>query len=155
MAAVAATTMESASTAAVESATAAEPSAITTAVESAAIATVETFMATETAIAATKTFMAVVAAASIVTTVTVVAATIIATTVEAAAVVPVIPGAGADEDAANEVVRAIVAVGCAGVRIVAVVTVGADRGSAVDRAHSDGKANLRVGIARGKKQNSK
>ena len=158
MAAVAATTMESAATAAMEPIAAAEPSAITTAAMESAVTTVESpVTATEAAITATKTFMAVVAGASIVATMTVIAATIIATTVEAAAVVPVIPGAGADKDTADEVVRAVVAVGCAGVWIVAVVAVGADRSradGAVNGAYPDGNANLRVGITRGKKQNS-
>ena len=50
------------------------------------------------------------------------------TTVEAASAVEAVePRAGADEDAADEVVRAVVAVGCARVRSVRVVAVSADR----------------------------
>ena len=126
-----------------------------------AIATVEAFTAMEPAVAAAEAFMAIVSTASVVTAVSVVAVAIVAaTTVEAATIVTtavvatVEPGAGADEDAADEVVRAIVAVWSACVRIVAVVTVGADRRRAVDGAHSNGHANLGVGAARGEKQNS-
>ena len=69
------------------------------------------------------------------------------------------PGAGADEDATDEVVRPVVTVGSAGVRIVAVVTVSANRRGAngtVYGTDSDTNAepNLRVGAARGKKQYS-
>ena len=139
-AAVAATTVEPA-TAAVE----------TIAAVKAAITAAETFPTAESAITATETFVAVVAAASVEAM-----AVIAATTVEAAAIVAAVePWAGADEDAADEVVRAIVAVGRAGVRIVAVVTVGADRRGAVNWAYADADANLRVGAARrGEKQNS-
>ena len=50
------------------------------------------------------------------------------TAVEAASAVEAVePRAGADEDAADEVVRAVVAVGCARVRSVGVVAVSADR----------------------------
>ncbi len=59
--------------------------------------------------------------------------TVITATIEAApvavrtiAVVAVIPGTSADEGAAYEPVRAVEAVGCAGVRIIIVVAVGAD-----------------------------
>src|SRR6266851_10330128 len=59
--------------------------------------------------------------------------TVITATIEAApvavpmiAVVAVIPGTGADEDAAYKPVRAVVAVGGAGVWVVVVVAVGAD-----------------------------
>jgi hypothetical protein len=68
-----------------------------------------------------------------------------------------IPGACADEDAVHEPARAIVAIGGASVRIVAVVAVGADRsrtnnGAANGHADSD----LRMGTADcGEQQNSK
>ena len=40
-----------------------------------------------------------------------------------AMVVPAIPGAGSDEDSIHEIARPVVAVGCAGVRIIVVVAV--------------------------------
>ena len=74
---------------------------------------------------ATAKTAAVVAAAPIV------AATIVTSTVEAAAVVrtaivAVKPGAGTDKDAIHEPVWAVVAVRRASIRIVVVITVGAD-----------------------------
>jgi hypothetical protein len=97
--------------------------------------------------------MFVVAATSVVTV-----AVVTAMTVEAAAVVAaVVPGAGADEDATDEVVRPVVAVRSAGVRIVAVVTISAGRcrpDGAVHGAYSDAHGKLCVGVSRGKKQNS-
>jgi hypothetical protein len=93
--------------------------------------------------------MSVVPTVAIIST----AAVVTATTVEAAAVIAVVPGAGADEDSTDEVIRPVVTVWGAGVRIVAVVAVGADRRSAVDGTYpnSDAKPYLRVGVARGKK----
>jgi hypothetical protein len=92
---------------------------------------------------------------SVIPTAPVVAATSV---VPAAAIVAAVePGAGADEDAAGEVVRAVEAVWSAGVRIVAVVTVGAGwrwANRAVHGTYSNPDTNLSVGIARGKKQNS-
>ena len=118
-----------------------------------ATAAMETIAAVEAAVAAAETFMAIVAATPIVAV-----AVITASAVEAAAIVAAVePRAGADEDAADEVVRPVVAVGSAGVRIVAVVTVGAGRRRAdgtVNGAYPNTDANLRVGAARGKKQNS-
>ena len=141
--------------AAAMAATAVEPAA-TAAME--AIASVEAAaVATTMPAAVTITTTTVIAAATIVA-MPVVAASIIAATVETAAVVAVIPRTSADEDSAGEVVRSVVAVGRAGVRIVAVVTVGADRrwaNGAVNGAYADANANLGVGAARcGKKQNS-
>jgi hypothetical protein len=62
------------------------------------------------------------------------------------------PRSGADKDAAYEVIRAVVAVGCAGVRSIPVVPVAADRRAAVvttDRAYANSysHAKLRVGVA--------
>jgi hypothetical protein len=137
---------------AVVSATAAtvEPTA-TAAMET--IATAEAFTAMEAVVAAAETFMAVESATSIVT-----ATVIAATTVESAAVVAAVePGTGADEDATGEVVRPVVAVRSASVRIVAVVTVSADRrgaDGAVHGAYTDAHAELRLGGACGKKKNS-
>jgi hypothetical protein len=95
---------------------------------------------------------------AIISAMAVAVAVVTASTVVAVAVVtPVEPGTCADEDAASKVVRPIVAVGSTGVRIVAVVTVSADRRGAdgsVNGTDSNSNANLRVGVARGKKQNS-
>lgn len=128
-----------------------------TAVET--ISTVPAMIGTTTVPTAITIATVPVVAASVVAmsviTATIKATAIVATPVEAGAVVAaVIPRARANEDAADEVVRPVIAVWSAGVRIVAVVAVGADRRRAVDGAHSNGYANLRVGIARGKKQNS-
>jgi hypothetical protein len=114
-------------------------------------------VATSVAVAAVSIIatMFVVAVTSVVTA-AVVAMAVISTTVEAAAIVAVVPGAGADEDAADEVVRSIVAIGSAGVRIVAVVTIGADRrraDGAVHGTYSNAHGELCVSISRGKKQN--
>jgi hypothetical protein len=113
----------------------------------------------EAAVTAAETFTAIVTTVAVVAATSIVTSAVIAaTTVVAAAIVATVePRAGADEDAADEVVRAVVAVRSAGVRIVAVVTVGAGRrraNGAIDRTHSDAKGNLGVGAACGKKQNS-
>lgn len=85
-------------------------------------------------------------------------AVVTAATIKTSAVISaVIPGTRADEDAAGEVARPVVAVRGTGVRIITIVTVSADGGRAnrsVDRPYSNGEADLRVGAARGKKQNS-
>jgi hypothetical protein len=99
--------------------------------------------------------VAIISAAAIVAVTIVSAAAIEAVTIVAA----VIPGAGADEDATGEVIRPIVAVRSAGVRIVAVVPVSADRrgaDGAVYGAYSYSNSNpyLRLGIACSKKQYS-
>ena len=70
---------------------------------------------------------------------------------DAAAIIAVIPGAGANEDAVHEVAWAVIAGGRAGVRIVAVVAIGANGGRA--DANSDADANLRAGIRRGEEEN--
>src|SRR6202035_1241833 len=102
----------------------------------------------------------IVATVAVIATVSIVAATAVVTvavvtaaTVEAVAIAPVEPRTGADEDAAAEVVRPVVAVGSAGVRIVAVVTIGAGRcwpDGAVHGTYSNTHGNLRVGVSRGK-----
>lgn len=124
-------------------------------------AAVEASIAVESAAITTADEAVRVAAASVIAAVSVVstAAVVTATTVEAMAKAAAEPGAGADEDATDEVVRPVVTVGSAGVRIVAVVTVGASRRGAdcaVYGTYSDSNAkpNLRVGAARGKKQYS-
>jgi len=136
-AAVASTTVEPAATTAVESITAVKASVVTATVEAAVPG---------------------VATVSIVVPVAVVAAAIIAATVGAVTIVAAVePRASTDEDAADEVVRAVVSVRSAGVWIIAVVAVGANwRGAdcAVHGTYSNADANLRVSAARGKKQNS-
>jgi hypothetical protein len=117
------------------------------------VVTVESIATTEAMIASA--VPTAVAPVAIVAATTVIATAIIAATVEAATVVAAaIPRAGADEDAADKIVRPIVAVRSASVRIVAVVTVGTDRRRAVDGTYSNGHANLGVGAARGEEQNS-
>jgi hypothetical protein len=72
------------------------------------------------------------------------AAVTVSATVVATTVIAVIPGAGADEDAAGEPVRAVVTIGRTGVGIVVVVAVGADwRGTVIGRrseSHTEGDA---------------
>lgn len=133
-----------------------------TAVEAAAIAAVEAMIATTVPTATSPAVETVVVSAPVaVATVAVVAASVKAIAiVEAAAieatsvVAAAEPGTGADEDAAGEVVRPVVAVGRAGVRIVAVVTIGADWRWAVHGTYSNGNANLGLSVSRGEKQNS-
>jgi hypothetical protein len=97
------------------------------------------------AIAATT--VVTVSAAAIISTATVaISAAIVATSVA------VEPGAGADEDAADEIIRSIEAVGGAGVRIIAVVAIGADwRRAVIGRgANSDAEDDaLGVRVSRG------
>ena len=84
------------------------------------------------------------------------------TAVEPAAVIAMEPGTGTDEDAICEPIRSVVAVGSAGVRVIAVVTVGTDGGGSINGAvnrpnaepHAD--AHLRLGSSGAKEsQNSK
>jgi hypothetical protein len=132
---VASTAVEPAATAAVESITA----VIAAADEAAGIAS---------PVAVVR--VSVIATMSVIPT----AAVVATTTVEAMAIAAVEPGAGADEDASGEVVRAVVAVRSAGVRIVAVVTVSAGwrwADGTVHGTYPNPHANLSVGITRGKK----
>ena len=152
-----AATVESATTAAVESATTTAVESATTAME--AIATVKPAAITATMESAAVSAPVAVAAMTVVSAVTVISAAIVATAaVESAAIVTaVVPGAGADEDAVDKVIRSVVAVGRAGVRIVVVVTVnagwcGAD--GTVDGAYPDAHGNLSMGAGRDEKQNS-
>ena len=130
-----------------------------TAVESiAAVKTAASVSAVIAADEAVRVAASVAAAAIIATTSVVTVAIVTAPTVEAAAIVAAVePGAGADEDAADEVIRAVEAVGCAGVRIVAVVTISAGgrwADGAIYGTYSNAHPNLCVGAARSKKQNS-
>jgi hypothetical protein len=149
-AAVASTTVESATAATMES-------TATAAVESSAAVKATMVTATDKAsgIAAPVAVIAasVVAAVSIVTV-----AVVTAAAVEAVAIVAAVePRTGADEDAADEVVRPVVAVRSAGVRIVAVVTIsagGCRPDGAVHGTYSDAHGKLCVSVSRGKKQDS-
>jgi len=138
-----------------------------TAVEAAASAaelstSVEVATATE-AVAAVEVSAAIAAieSASVsAATVVAVSATVIAATIVAVAsvsVITAIPGAGADEDAADEPVRSIEAVGCAGVRIIIVVAIGADgRGAVIgrgDNSDTEGEA-LGLRVRSGEETNS-
>ena len=150
-AAVAAATVEPAATAAMESTAAVET---IVAVESAVVAATDEAVGFTAPVAVTA---ASIVAITSVEAVTVVAAPIISATVEAMPIEAMEPGAGADEDAAGEIIRSVVAVRGAGVRIVAVVTVSADwrrADGAVHGTYSNGHANLCVGASRSKKQNS-
>ena len=138
---VSASTMEVAATittAAAEAVAAVEvPTAIASSIEAASVTAV-----TVGAVSATAVIPAAIA----------VSATVVATPV-----IAVVPGAGADEDAANEPVRAVVSVGSTVVGGIIVVAVGADwRGAVIDRsayANPEGDA-LGVSVGGGEKTNT-
>jgi hypothetical protein len=72
----------------------------------------------------------------------------------------VIPRSGADKDSAHEVIRAVIAVGRASIRVIAIIPVSANRSGAntcVDRANTDADADthLSLRVCSGKKQNPK
>jgi hypothetical protein len=78
--------------------------------------------------------------------------------IEAAAVEAVKPRSGADKDASYKVIRAVIAVGCTSIRVIAIITVCASRSradTAVNWANSnaDAEAHLSLCIAGCKKQN--
>ena len=150
-AAVASTAVEPATTTTVEAVAAMESAVITAAMETAAVAATDEAVGFSTPVAVT--------AVSIVGAMPVIAMSVVAAAIKSATVeaMPMEPGAGADEDAAGEVVRSVVTVRSASVRIVAVVTVSADwrrADGAVHGTYSNGHANLCVGASRSKKQNS-
>jgi hypothetical protein len=158
-AAVASATVEPAATASVEAVAAMESAVITAAVETAAVAATDEAMgfSTPEAVTAVSIVAAMPVIAMSVVAMSVEPAAIKSATVEAMAIEAVEPGAGADEDAAGEVIRSVVAVRSAGVRIVAVVTVSADwrrADGAVHGTYSNAHPNLCVGTTRGEKQNS-
>lgn len=103
-----------------------------TAVEAAAASVEAPGSASAKAAAKATAALAVVATSAVIPTATVVAIapSIIAAAIEAVSVA-VEPGAGADEDAADEPVRPVVSVGGTGVGIIAIVAISADRGRAV------------------------
>jgi hypothetical protein len=152
-AAVAAATVEPATTT-VEAVAAMESAVITAAMETAAVAATDEAVGFTTPVAVTA--VSIVGAMPVIA-MSIVAAAIKSATVEAMPVEAMEPGAGADEDAAGEVVRSVETVRSASVRIVAVVTVSADwrrADGAVHGTYSNGHANLCVGASRSKKQNS-
>jgi hypothetical protein len=94
----------------------------------------------------------VVVAVSAVVAVPAVPSVTIAAVISTTAVAPTVePRTGADEEAADEVVSAVVAVRSAGVGVITVIPVGADRGSAViaaDWTYADAHRELSVGVRR-------
>jgi hypothetical protein len=75
--------------------------------------------------------------------------------VATSAIVAVIPRAGADEDATHKVVRTVEAIRCAFVRIIVIVTVGANGSHAdVARANSNAHRNLSLGVTSRKHENA-
>lgn len=74
----------------------------------------------------------------------------------AASVVTAIPGSGTNKHASNKVAGPVITVGCAGIRIVAVVTIRTDRrrpNTGVHRAYSNAHSDLGACISCGKEQN--
>jgi len=108
----------------------------------AAVEVSATVAAIEAAAVSAATVMPISAAAVVSTATVAISAAIVAMSVA------VKPGSGADEDAACEPVRAVVAVGSAGIRIVIVVAIGTDgRGAVIGGAdaHAD-RPSLRVRV---------
>ncbi len=137
--------------AAVRSATAME--AATTTVEFSASMEVTAATVAVAAVEVSAAIAAIESASVSAATVIAISATVITATIVAVAsvsVITAIPGAGADEDAADEPVRSIEAVGCAGVRIIIVVAIGADgRGAVIGRcAKSDAEGDA-LGVGAG------
>jgi len=132
--AVSTSTMEVAAT--ITTAAVEVPTAIASSIEAASVTAV-----TVGAVSATAVIAAAIA----------VSATVVATPVIA------VPGAGTDEDAANEPVRAVVSVGSTVVGGIIVVAIGADwRGTVIDRssyANAEGDA-LGVGVGGREKTNT-
>lgn len=105
-----------------------------TAAAKSTITSVEVTSAVESAVTA-EAFVLKPATAAIPILTIVIAPAVVATTVEAGApikvgppVIAVEPRPSSDENAADEVVRPVITIGCAGVRVVAVVAISADRG---------------------------
>jgi hypothetical protein len=130
-------------TAAAEAVAAVEvPTAIASSIEAASVTAV-----TVGAVSATAVIAAAIA----------VSATVVAAAVIATPVIAVVPGTRADEGAADEPVRAVVAVGSTVVGGIIVVAIGADwRGTVIDRssyANAEGDA-LGVGVGGREKTNT-
>ena len=136
------------SSAAVKTATAVKAAGVTmestVAVERRAPSATETATTYESAARAIKSATTVITASAIEPTSIIEAGAAI----EAVRVIAVEPGTGANEDAANEPVGAVVAIWCAGVRRVAIVTISAvlEGVTAVNRSYSNAnpKPNLSV-----------
>lgn len=158
--------VETASPAAVETAATADMRSTAATVEAAAATAMEAGPAARyiaavsaathiSAVRASITASAVVAATAVAVIVTA------AVTVAAAAITPTVePRTGADENASDKVIGAVVAVGCASVRIIRVVAVRAGRSwsnIAGHRAYTDPypHANLRARVTCGKQTHSK
>jgi len=153
----------STTSAAVEAAAAAVE-AFTT-MEAPAAAAVEPFttmtaMEATAAVIESTTTGVTVAAARVPVAAPVVAAVVIATptsviAISTAAVVAVVPRAGADKDAADKVVRTVVAVRRTRIWVIAVVAVGANRsGSYIGGTNSNANGDLSVGVTCRKHQNA-
>src|SRR5712664_1235840 len=124
-----------------------------TAVEATAAA-VEAFTTMEAtaAMSESTTTGVTVAAAGVPVAVPVVAAVVIATptsviAISTAAVVAVVPRAGADKDAADKVVWTVVAIRRTRIWVIPIVTVGANRsGSYISGTNSNASGDLSVGV---------
>jgi hypothetical protein len=128
--------------AAVEAVTAAELTASMEVTATIAVAAVEV----TTAVAAIEA--ASIAAVTVITAAAVISATVaVSAAVVAVSVIAVEPGAGADEDAAGEPIRTVVAVGCAGVRIIIVVAISTDwRGAVIGRGANSNAEGDALGL---------
>jgi hypothetical protein len=132
------------------------------AMEATAAAAVEAFTTMEAtaAMSESTTTGVTVAAARVPVAAPVVAAVVIATptsviAISTAAVVAVVPRAGADKDAADKVVRTVVAVRRTRIWVIAVVAVSANRsGSYISGTNSNANGDLSVGVTCRKHQNA-
>jgi hypothetical protein len=84
---------------------------------------------------------------------TIITSPVVATAIEAGSVEAVIPGPGADEHAPYKPVWPVVAIGCASIRIIAIVAVRAGRSRTVNRTDAHAHRDLGVRGSCGKKQN--
>ena len=137
--------------AAAEAASAATESAIAAAESTAAgvptiafTATVSAYVATTLSAYIATTVSAVAAAVAIASTVSIAVAAVSITAAE--------PGACTDEEAVNKIGRAIVSVGSAGIRGVAVVAVSANRGAISISRATDANADRNLGVGLGGKR---
>jgi hypothetical protein len=130
---------------------------------SAAVAASTTAIAASAATIATRCTAAGIttrAAGIAVTAVAVSAAIAIAAAIAVSATAPVVPGSDADEDAAVEPVRAVIAVRGAGVRVIGVVAPLAIRGTVIGgiadcRANADTDRDLGIRRYSGERKNHK
>src|SRR5712664_2658645 len=135
-------------------------STTSTAMEASAAVEAFTTMEATAAMSESTTTGVTVAAARVPVAAPVVAAVVIATptsviAISTAAVVAVVPRAGADKDAADKVVRTVVAVRRTRIWVIAVVAVGANRsGSYISGTNSNANGDLSVGVTCRKHQNA-